>query len=50
MQKLSNAIKEAATHYKSGFAYSSCGLFSENIDLIQKFRETGSSKYIYRNK
>ena len=37
-------------HYKSGFTYSSCGLFTENIDLIQKFRETGSSKYIYRNK
>lgn len=36
---MSNAIKEAATHYKSGFAYSSCGLFSENIDWYKSLEK-----------
>ena len=31
------------------FTYSACGPFTENIERIQKFKETGDTKYIYRN-
>ena len=32
-----------------GFTYSACGPFTENKERIQKFKETGDTKYIYRN-
>ena len=32
-----------------GFTYSACGLFTKNKERIQKFKETGDSKYIHRN-
>ena len=32
------------------FAYSSCGPFTKNKKRIQKFKETGDTKYVYRNK
>ena len=32
-----------------GFTYSACGLFTKNKGRIQKFKETGDIKYIYRN-
>ena len=32
-----------------GFTYSSCGPFTKNKQKIQKFMETGDTKYIYRN-
>ena len=32
-----------------GFTYSACGLFTKNKERIQKFKETGDTKYIYRN-
>ena len=32
-----------------GFIYSTCGPFTRNKERIQKFRETGDTKYIYRN-
>ena len=32
-----------------GFTYSACGLFTKNKERIQKFKETGDIKYIYRN-
>ena len=32
-----------------GFAYSSCGLFPRNKERIQKFKETGDSRYIYQS-
>ena len=32
-----------------GFTYSACGPFTENKERIQKFKETGKTKYIYRN-
>ena len=35
---------------QSGFTYSACGPFTENKKRIQKFKETGKTKYIYRNK
>ena len=32
-----------------GFTYSACGPFTKNKEWIQKFKETGDSRYIYRN-
>ena len=32
-----------------GFTYSACGLFAKNKERIQKFKETGDTKYIYKN-
>ena len=31
------------------FTYSACRPFTKNIERIQKFKETGDSKYIYQN-
>ena len=39
------------THLKSPeFTYSSCGLFTKIKERIQKFKETGDSRYIYIRK
>ena len=32
-----------------GFTYSACGPFTKNKQRIQKFKETGDSRYIYQN-
>ena len=32
-----------------GFTYSVCGPFTKNKEIIQKFKDTGDSSYIYRN-
>ena len=32
-----------------GFTYSACGSFIKNKERIQKFKETGYSRYIYQN-
>ena len=32
-----------------GFTYSVCGPFTKNCGRIQKFRETGNLKHLYRN-
>ena len=32
-----------------GFTYSTCGQFTKNKERIQKVKETGDTKYIYRN-
>ena len=32
-----------------GFTYSACGLFIKNKERIQKFKETGDRRYIYKN-
>ena len=32
-----------------GFTYSACGQFTKNKEKIQKFKETGDLRYIYRN-
>ena len=34
----------------TGFIYSICGPFTKSKERIQKFKETGDSKYIYLNK
>ena len=31
-----------------GFTYSACGPFTKSKKRIQKFKETGDAKYIYR--
>ena len=31
------------------FTYSACGPFTKNKERIEKFKETGDTKYIYRN-
>ena len=33
-----------------GFTYTACGPFTKNKERIQKSKETGDTKYIYRNK
>ena len=32
-----------------GFKYTACGTFTKSKDIIQKFKETGDSRYIYQN-
>ena len=32
-----------------GFTYSVCGPFTKNKEWIQKFKETGDPRYIYKN-
>ena len=34
---------------QSGFTYSACGTFTKHRERIQKFRETGSLRHLYRN-
>ena len=34
---------------QSVFTYSDCGLFTKDHERIQKFRETGDLKHIYKN-
>ena len=37
-------------HFRQpGFTYSACGPFTKNKQRIQKFKETGDSRYIYQN-
>ena len=38
------------THLRQpGFTYSPCERFTKNKERIQKFKQTGDSRYIYRN-
>ena len=32
-----------------GFTYSACGPFTKNKEKIKKFKQTGDSRYIYKN-
>ena len=32
-----------------GFTYSACGPFTKNKERIQKFKDSGASRYIYKN-
>ena len=34
---------------KSGFTYSACGPFTKSKERMQNFKETGDSRYIYKN-
>ena len=41
---------EPEMHLKQlGFTCSACGPFTKNKERIQKFKETGDSRYIYQN-
>ena len=36
-------------HFKQpGFTYSACGSITKNKERIQKFKDTGDSRYIYK--
>ena len=35
---------------KPGFTYSACGLFTKHHEKVQKFREKGNLKHLYRSK
>ena len=35
---------------QSWFTYSACGPFTKNEERIQKFKETGNTDFIYKNK
>ena len=57
MNKIGNKILLAGDtfmpemHLKQpGFIYSACGAFTKNKEGIQKFKETGDTSYIYKNK
>ena len=32
-----------------GFTYSACRSFTKNKEILQKFKETGDTSYIYKN-
>ena len=34
---------------QAGVTYSACGPFTRNKEKTQKFKETGDTKYIYKN-
>ena len=34
---------------QQGFTYSACGPFTKHRERIQKFRDTGNLKHLYRN-
>ena len=41
-------LRQPAALAKTGFTYSACGPFAKNKEKIQKFEETGDSRYIYQ--
>ena len=43
-------LGQLASLDKLGFRYSACGPFTKSKKRIQKFKETGDSRYIYQNK
>ena len=42
-------LKQLAALSKPGFTCSACGPFTKNEKRVQKFKETGNLRYIYRN-
>ena len=42
-------LRQSTALDKSGFIYIACGLFTKKKEGIQKFKETGDSRYIYQN-
>ena len=41
-------LRQPAALVKTGCTYSACGPFAKNKEKIQKFEETGDSRYIYQ--
>ena len=54
MNKIINKFSLAEHKFMVGrqpvFTCSACGSFTKNNERIQKFKETGHSRYIYQNK
>ena len=57
MNKIVNKLLLAGDKFMSqmhlkqpGFTYGACGPFTKNKGRIQKFKEKGNSRYLYRNK
>ena len=46
---LERHLKQPIALGEPGFIYSSCGNFSKNKKIIEKFKETGDTNYIYKN-
>ena len=42
-------LRQPAALGKPGFTYSACGSFTKNKKRIKKFKETGDSRYIFKN-
>ena len=42
-------LKQPVALGKPGFTYSACGPFTKSKERIQEFKETGDTKYIYKN-
>ena len=56
MNKISNKILLTVDKFmpdfhlkQPGFTYSACGPFTKHCERIQKFREIGNLKHLYRN-
>ena len=46
-EKIVNKFLLAGDKFMPGFTYRACGPFTKNKERIQKFKETGDSRYIY---
>ena len=46
---LERHLKQPTPLGEPGFTYSACGNFSKSKKIIEKFKETGDTKYIYKN-
>ena len=49
VNKLSLAGDKVMPQMHLRFTYNACGPFTNNKKRIQKFKETGDSRYIYQN-
>ena len=49
MNEIVNKFLLAGDKFMPGFTYSACGPFTKKKERIQKFKETGDTKYIYKN-
>ena len=46
---LERHLKQPTALGEPGFTYNACRHFSENKKIIEKFKETGDTNYIYKN-
>ena len=42
-------LRQPAAIHNPGFIYIACGPFTKDKERVQKFKETGDRKYIYKN-
>ena len=49
MNDIINKFLLAGDKFMAEITYSACGPFTKNKERIQKVKETGDTKYIYRN-